>query len=438
MKASSTRCALPPVVDTTESPADRAGERPSRAGSSPVAVDPVDRSRAARQRNTLLAVAVIAVAANLRAPMTSVPPLIPRMEADLGLSGASAGAITMVPVLSMGLLAPLGQRLGQRLGDARAIGLAMAVLLVGTVVRAASGGGASGLALLYFGTLLVGAGVAISGALLPAVVKGHYASRAGLMTGVTMGAMSVSAAVGALVAVPLAAALGSWQMSLATWALPALVASLLWRAGGAGLSPARRSTGAPRPSLPWAHPTAWILTGYLLMQSTQFYTTTAWIPATYHARGWSAAEAGVLLTAFAATQGLAGATLPALADRVRDKRLLLAPCSLSTLAGISGVALFPDALPYVWMACIGFGLGGGFGMGLVYLVEYASGSEASARLTAMVFLFSYAAASLGPVWFGALGDATGSFEKPWLVLMGLALVQAAYFALLSPARRLIR
>lgn len=380
---------------------------------------------------TLFTCAVLAVAANLRAPVTVLPPLIPQLEAQLGLSGVSAGLITMLPVLCMGLLAPAGQRLGQRFGNHRAITLAMVLLVAGMLLRA--GGGLSA---LYLGTLLVGAGIAIAGALLPAVVKERFASRAGLMTGVYMGGMSLSAALGALLAVPIATSLGSWQLSIAVWALPALLSLLVWE--GARVPSAGHARPAPRGALPWKHPTAWVIMGYLALQSTQFYTNAAWIPATYEARGWSDADAGVLLTVFAATQGLTGVLVPSLADRVRDNRWLLAPCALFAAAGIGGVALAPDALPHVWMTLIGFGLGGGFGMGLVYLVAYAHDGAASARLTAVAFLFSYSLASLGPVWFGALRDETGSFDAPWLVLLILALIQGAYVVLMSPARRRVR
>lgn len=377
----------------------------------------------------LAAFAVLAVAANLRSPMTAVPPLIPRLEAELGLTGVTAGLITMLPVLCMGLLAPLGQRLGHRVGNDRAITLAMVLLLGGTLLRAAGGG----LTLLYLGTLLVGAGIAISGTLLPAVVKERFADRAGMMTGAYMGGMSVSAALGALLAVPIAVALDSWRLSIAVWALPAVLALLVWE--GARPRTARRHEPTAHARLPWTHPTAWVVMGYLILQSTQFYTNTAWIPATYEARGWSDTDAGVLLTVFAATQGLTGVGMPALADRLRDNRILLAASALFAGVGIGGVALAPDALPYVWMALIGLGLGGGFGMGLVYLVHYAQDGAASARLTALVFLFSYSLASLGPVWFGALRDVTGGFDAPWLMLLLLAVIQGGYLVLMSPTRR---
>lgn len=372
--------------------------------------------------------AVLAVAANLRGPMTSVPPLIPRLEAELGLTGVTAGLITTLPVLCMGFFAPLGQRLGWRVGNDRAIGLAMALLLAGALIRAGEG-----LAPLYLGTLLIGVGIAIGGALLPAIVKERFPDRAGAMTGAYMGGMSVSAALGALVAVPMADWLDSWRLSLAVWALPAMVGWAAWEA--ARPRGIERPPPSPSAGLPWTHRTAWVVVGYFVLQSTQFYTNTAWIPATYEARGWTESDAGVLLTLFAATQGLSGAGMPMLADRLRDNRLLLGLSTFLSGSGIAGVTFAPDALPHLWMALIGLGLGGGFGMGLVYLVHYAKDGAASARLTAVTFFFSYSLASLGPVWFGALRDGTDGFDTPWLVLLVLALIQGGYVVLMSPTRQ---
>lgn len=398
------------------------------------AVTGVGRPRLLRP-GVVAALAVLVVAVNLRAPMTAIPPLIPQLETELGLSGVTAGLITTLPVLCMGLLAPAGQRLGHRIGRERAITAALVLLLIGTVVRAAGGDGSASLAFLYAGTLLVGAGIAVTGALLPSVVKDRYRTRSGLMTGAYMGGMSVSAALGALLAVPLALALGSWQLSIVLWAVPVVLALAIW-------APVTRSTEHPPPAaqsphvrLPWTHSTAWLVVGYLILQSTQFYTQAAWIPSTYEALGWSDTAAGVLLTVFAAAQGLTGAVLPALTDRVHDNRTLLLPCTLAAVVGIAGVTFAPESAPFLWMLLIGAGLGAGFGLGLVYLVDYAADGPASARLTAMAFLFSYCLASLGPVWFGALRDATGDFELPWAVLLVLAVIQVGYVLVMSPNRR---
>ena len=60
----------------------------------------------------------------------------------------------------------------------------------------------------------------------------------------------------------------------------------------------------------------------------------------------------------------------------------------------------------LWVALMGLGQGAGFALGLVKLVDYAPTPAASARLSALVFLFSYSLASLGPLAFGAVRDVT--------------------------------
>ena len=72
----------------------------------------------------LMAIALVAVSANLRAAIASVPPLARTIAADLDLSSASIGAVTTLPVLCMGLLAPAAQRLGERIGAEHSAGAA--------------------------------------------------------------------------------------------------------------------------------------------------------------------------------------------------------------------------------------------------------------------------------------------------------------------------
>ena len=162
----------------------------------------------------LVIVGVVAVSLSMRTLMTSLPPLLPRLREDLGLSSVWLGVLTTLPVLCMGLLAPPAARLGLRLGVARCISLAMVAIAVGNLAR---GFGHEVLA-LYLGTLCAGAGIALAGTLLPGMVKASFpAGRAGLATGLQMFAMMGGAAVAAAVSVPLAGALGDWDTALGFW-----------------------------------------------------------------------------------------------------------------------------------------------------------------------------------------------------------------------------
>ena len=83
---------------------------------------------------------------------------------------------------------------------------------------------------------------------------------------------------------------------------------------------------------------------------------------------------------------------------------------------------------------MGLGQGGGFALGLVMLVDYAPSPAASARLSALVFLVSYSIASLGPLVFGAVHDATDGFTAPYALLL-FVLGQLVLVPRLRPGRR---
>jgi CP family cyanate transporter-like MFS transporter len=151
-------------------------------------------------------------------------------------------------------------------------------------------------------------------------------------------------------------------------------------------------------------------------------------------RGSSATEAGLLLGVFSGAQILSGIGGPALADRVRDRRPIVAVAVAANAAGSSGMLAAPEA-GLAWVTLTGLGQGAGFALALVYLADWAGSPAAAARLSAMGFLVGYSVAALGPTVFGALRDATGGFTVPLAGLLGLALLQFAVVVLMRPGRR---
>lgn len=386
----------------------------------------------------LVVVGVVAVSLSLRTLMTSLPPLLPRLREDLGLSSVWLGVLTTLPVLCMGLLAPASARLGLRLGVARCISLAMVAIAAGNLAR----GLGHEVAALYLGTLCAGAGIALAGTLLPGMVKGAFPpGRAGLATGLQMFAMMGGAAVAAAVAVPLASALGDWTRSLAFWGLVAVVGVALWlpvdravhRGGDHDQHPPDTST-----RLPWRSATAWCVAGFLAVQSWQFYSTLAWLSPTYVGRGWEAQDAGLLLSVFTGAQFVSGLVGPALTDRVGDWRVPLVGAAVFGILGQGGVWLAPDGAPWLWAVLLGVAQGASFAIGLVLLVRYAVSPAAAARFTAMAFLVSYSVAAMGPTTMGAVRDATGDDAAIWSVLTGFMLLQLGVSVLLRPGRDPVR
>lgn len=386
----------------------------------------------------LLAATIFLVALNLRAALAALPPLVSTIQRDLGLGGAEAGLLTTLPVLCMGVFAPVAQRLAHRVGREATVGWALVLLLAGQLLRL----GGAAVAVLLVSTLTVGVGIALAGTVLPGIVKEFFARRSGSMTGLYLLAMMIGASTASALSVPLADAFGSWQASLAIWSGFALIALGAWlpvvrrvndRTGADDIVQIveRRSGLGP---LPWRSTTTWLLASYLALQSFGFYSQIAWISPAYESRGWSARAAGLLLAVWSIAQLVTGVLGPALADRVRDRRPLVATAVGCNLLGLAGVVAAPTAAPVLWILLLAFGQGGGFALGLVKLVDYAPTPAASARLSALVFLVSYSAASAGPFVFGAVRDATGGFTAPFAVLLAVSAAQLTLVPRLRPGR----
>jgi CP family cyanate transporter-like MFS transporter len=385
---------------------------------------------------TVLLICLVLAAVNLRSTLSVVPPLVSLISDDLRLSGAATGLLTALPVACMGLFAPVAQRLSLRIGPERVVLAALALLVLGSVLRL---GGGSPL-LLYGGTLAIGVGIAAAGTVLPGIVKQGFPSRGGTVTGVYVLAMGLGGVVAAALAAPAATWLGSWQASLGVWALPAVVAVIAWAAllrrlpahpvpvGRAGAS-VSIVTG-----LPWRSRTAWLTAAYMVGASTQFYSQLAWLAPWYESLGRSAAQAGLLLAVYSTAMVVGGVAAPALTDVVRDRRWLTVPCC-GVLAGcLLGVVAAPEVAPWAWMVGLGFAVGALFALGLVMLVDHASSAAASGRLAALVFLVGYGVACIGPFLGGVLRDALETDRATLALLLVLAVAQLGITLRVRPGR----
>jgi CP family cyanate transporter-like MFS transporter len=284
-------------------------------------------------------------------------------------------------------------------------------------------------------TLLAGIGIALCGTVLPGIVKEFFAHRPGIVTGVYLLSMMLGATAASALSVPLSDLLGSWERSLAAWSALAVVGLLSWLPIMRAVNDRDEHPDAKyATALPWRSPTAWLLASYLAMQSFGFYSQLAWIPPSYEDRGWHARDAGLLLAVWSIVQLASGLGVPMLADRWTDRRPLVAASACCGLLGLLGVLVAPDAAPVAWVALMGLGQGGGFAVALVKLVDYAPSPAAAARLSALVFLVAYSTASLGPLVFGAVHDATDGFTAPYALLAVVIVAQLALVPRLRPGR----
>ncbi|MFK3773344.1 CynX/NimT family MFS transporter [Pseudomonas sp. NPDC089406] len=356
------------------------------------------------QRPWLLLLGLVLVALNLRPALSSMAPVLGQVSAGLGLNASEAGLLTTLPVLCLGLFAPLAPILARRFGSERVILGILVTLALGILVRSAFG-----VAGIFLGSLMAGASIGIIGVLLPGIVKRDFPQHAGTLTGVYTMALCLGAAMAAGATVPLASHFdGNWALGLGFWMVPALLAMLVW------LPQARQGHGLHKAAYRvrglWRDPLAWQVTLYMGLQSSLAYIVFGWLPSILIGRGLSPTEAGLVLSGSVIVQLVSSLGAPWLATRGRDQRLAIVVVMLVTLAGLFGCLYAPIDGLWGWAVLLGLGQGGTFALALTLIVLRSKDAHVAANLSSMAQGVGYTLASMGPFAVGLVHDLTGGWN----------------------------
>lgn len=360
--------------------------------------------------------ALVLAAINLRPGITSLAPLIERIASELSLSRGLISLTTALPVLCMGLLAPLAPRFAVRFGLERTITCCLGLIAVALLLRLI---GHSSV-LLIGSAVILGAGIAVAGPLLSGFIKRHFVDHVGRVVGWYSFSMAIGGAAGAVLTVPFTQALGDdWSFGLAAWTVPAIIALLLWLRLPSHAEPATTGTGS---GLPWGEPRAWLVTGFFAIQAGMFYTMATWLVARYHEAGFSLLYSNGLFSAFMLV-GLPSAwLLPWLAQRFDMRQQLLVFCGVALTLCLSMITFQPSVLPELWAMLMGFALSGSFALSLVLPLYEVHTPLAVSRWTAMMLCAGYCMACLAPILAGLGRDLAGDYQAPFMVLCGLAVL----------------
>ncbi len=368
----------------------------------------------------LLVVGIVGIALNLRPSLTGVGPLIADIRQDTGLSSALLGLLTTLPLLAFGVVSALTPLLTRRLGLERALGVALAALAVGVLIR-----GAPSVLVLYLGTTLLGTAIAFGNVLLPSIVKRDFPHRTGSMTSLYSSAMGVGATIGAGVSVPLALWLG-WRGALAVWSIPAMIAFLLWLPQMHDATPPEPSRGI-RESLRHLGTStlAWHVALFMGLQSLTFYVVIAWLPEILQSRGLDAGYAGWMLALSQATGILGTIIIPTWAGRLRHQRSVVIYLGLLEAVSLAGMLIPNNTIVPIWVSLLGFILGGTFGLALLFIVLRTDDTDTATELSGMAQSIGYLIAAVGPIVFGWIYDLVQGWTAPILFLVLTMLAKVA-------------
>jgi CP family cyanate transporter-like MFS transporter len=384
----------------------------------------MENVRATARPAVWLMLAIILVALNLRPSMAAVGPLLSAIRGDIPLSFTVASLLTMLPVMAMGLAMFFGIGISQRLGEQRTVLLSLLIIGLATLSRLFIDSAAQ----LIASAVLAGIGIALIQALMPALIKSRFADNVALCMGLYVTSIMGGAALAASLAPLVMVQTGSWRSGLAFWAILALLAFVFWWFQRRQ-QPSAEMTAARKDSF-FANSRAWLLAIFFGLGTASYTCVLAWLAPYYVEKGWSEQNAGLLLGFLTAMEVISGLVVPAIANRSRDRRVILMVLLMLIIAGFCGLILSPQQLSLLWPCLLGLGIGGLFPMSLIVSLDHLDNPQRAGGLTAFVQGIGYLIAGLSPLLAGMIRDWLGSFEWAWWSLtavMGVMLLMVWHF-----------
>ncbi|WP_129972847.1 MULTISPECIES: cyanate transporter [unclassified Pseudomonas] len=366
----------------------------------------MENVRATARPAVWLMLGIILVALNLRPSMAAVGPLLSAIRGDMALSFSLAALLTLLPVMAMGLAMFFGMAVSQRLGEQRTVLLSLLIIGVATLSRLFldSAGG------LIASAILAGIGIALIQALMPALIKSRFPDNVALCMGLYVTSIMGGAALAASFAPWVLMQTGNWRAGLAVWAVLALLAIPVWWATRATSTDTIRTV--VRKSF-FTNSRAWLLAIFFGLGTASYTCVLAWLAPYYVEKGWSEQNAGLMLGFLTAMEVISGLVVPAIANRSRDRRLVLGALLGLIIAGFLGLILSPQHLSLLWPCLLGLGIGGLFPMSLIVSLDHLDEPKRAGGLTAFVQGIGYLIAGLSPLMAGMVRDRLGSFEWAW-------------------------
>lgn len=386
----------------------------------------------------LFVIAVLLVAINLRPAITSVGPLIGIIRDDVGFSNWNIAFLTSLPLIAFMLVSPIAPKLAKRFTAERTLAIALFILVVGIGLRSVPF-----MFYLFFGTILIGSGIALCNVLLPSVIQDKFTYKIGIMTSLYTAFMNLSATIASGISVPLAQTAGlGWNRSLLLWAIPAAIGLIIWliiakiNTKPSPIKVKETAKGEVKKSI-WKEPLAWMITLFMGFQSLTFYTMLSWLPEILSSSGMDISTAGIMLSYLQLLGIPFSFIMPMVAVRIGDQRLIVIVVNTLFVVGLIFLLLSHSFIGmFIAITLTGMAVGSNFSLALTFLSIRAQGAQNVAELSGMAQSIGYCIAALGPVLLGLLFDITQEWKYPIMVLIAVV-VTLTFFGYQAGKKRLV-
>lgn len=340
---------------------------------------------------------IILIGVSLRTPFTVLPIILGNISQGLEVEVSSLGVLTSLPLLMFTLFSPFSTQLAQKIGLEHLFTYSLFFLTIGSLIRLIN------LPLLYLGTLMVGASVAVINVLLPSLIQANQPKKIGFLTTLYVTSMGIATALASYLAVPITQA-SSWKGLILLLTLLCLVTFLVWLPNHRYNHRLAPQTKQKSQIKVMRNKQVWAIIIFSGFQSLIFYTVMTWLPTMSIHAGLSSHEAGLLTSILSLISIPFSMTIPSLTTSLstRNRQLMLTLVSLAGVVGIS-MLFFPINNFIYWLAIhllIGTATSALFPYLMVNFSLKTSAPEKTAQLSGLSQTGGYILAAFGPTLFG--------------------------------------
>jgi len=366
-----------------------------------------------KKQSLFFVLGIVLIGTVLRSPFTALPTILGDIAQGLGVEVSSLGILTSLPLLMFALFSAFASRLAQKIGLEHLFTYCLLLLTVGSVIRILN------LPLLYLGTLIIGASIAIFNVLLPSMIQANQPQKISFLTTLYVTAMGISTAIAITQA-------SSWKGLILVLSFLCLVTLLVWLPNHRHNHHLESQKEKQVKENILKSKDVWAIIIFGGLQSLLFYTSMTWLPTMAVSAGISNSDAALLASIFSLISIPFSMTVPSLTTRLSDshRRIMLAIISFSGMTGIA-MLLYPTNNFLYWLVVhllIGTACSALFPYLMVCFSLKTSSPEKTAQLSGLAQTGGYILAAFGPTLFGYSFELFQSWIPAVLALLAIDII----------------
>lgn len=387
-----------------------------------------------KKQSLFFVLGIVLIGTVLRSPFTALPTILGDIAQGLGVEVSSLGILTSLPLLMFALFSAFASRLAQKIGLEHLFTYCLLLLTIGSVIRIFN------LPLLYLGTLIVGASIAIFNVLLPSMIQANQPQKISLLTTLYVTAMGISTAIASYLSVPITQA-SSWKGLILVLSFLCLVTLLVWLPNHRHNHHLESKKEKQVKENILKSKDVWAIIIFGGLQSLLFYTSMTWLPTMAVSAGLSNSDVALLASIFSLISIPFSMTVPSLTTRLSDghRQIMLAIISIAGMMGIS-MLLYPSDNFLYWLVAhllIGTACSALFPYLMVCFSLKTSSPEKTAQLSGLAQTGGYILAAFGPTLFGYSFDLFQSWIPAVLALLAIDIIMTISLFMVDRADKIL-